>query len=360
MESKSNINIKFAEIPQLIVKNVPERKEVKTSTYVSYGLRNDYPNFLYEIYKDCPTLQTVVNGFADYVVGDGVSCSVAASPNPSESWDELYVHLAADYVLQGECFIQVIRNKADGIAELYWLDALHVRTDEDNQTFYYNEDFGKSYVKASKTITYPKFVPEFKQPVSVICIKTPLSKGAYALPLWHSAIKSVMTEIAIDDFHLNEIENNFFGSAVINFNNGVPSEEEQDELEKKVGKKFSGHQNAGRFLLSFNNGVQNQTTVSRMATDDFDKRYDSLAKKTQQQIFTAFGVSPVVFGVEKETTGFNSEDYEQAFKLFNRTKILPIQKRLNDTFDKIFEQSGVMVIKPFTIDFNNNSETNVN
>ena len=97
-----------------------------------------------------------------------------------------------------------------------------------------------------------------------------------------------------------------------------------------------------------------------MATDDFDKRYDSLAKKTQQQIFTAFGVSPVVFGVEKETTGFNSEDYEQAFKLFNRTKILPIQKRLNDTFDKIFEQSGVMVIKPFTIDFNNNSETNVN
>lgn len=361
MANKETVNIKFAEIPQLIVQSIPERKEYKTSTYVNYGVRNDYPTFLWDAYSKCPTLQTVVNGFADYVVGDGVSCSVLSQPNPVSSWDDLYTHLAADYVLYGECFIQVIRNKKGNVSELYWLDALYVRSDEDNETFYYNEDFGKSYVKASKTVIFPKFKAEFEQPSSVVCIKTPLGKGTYSLPLWHSALKAVMTEIAIDDFHLNEIENNFLGSAVINFNAGVPSEEEQDELEKKVAKKFSGHQNAGRFLLSFNNGVTNKTTIDRLATDDFDKRYESLATKTQRQIFTAFGVSPVVFGVEKENTGFNDEDYQQAFKLFNRTKIKPIQARLNDALDKVFEQKGSMTVKPFTINFDNNSnETTVN
>lgn len=351
MATKETVNIKFAEIPQLIVQSIPERKEYKTSTFVNYGMRNDYPSFLWDAYSKCPTLQTVVNGFADYVVGDGVSCSVLSQPNPVSSWDDLYTHLAADYVLYGECFIQVIRNKKGNISELYWLDALYVRSDEDNETFYYNEDFGKSYVKASKTVIFPKFKAEFEQPSSVVCIKTPLGKGTYSLPLWHSALKAVMTEIAIDDFHLNEIENNFVGSAVINFNNGIPTEEEQDELEKRVAKKFSGHQNAGRFLLSFNNGVTNKTTIDRLATDDFDKRYESLATKTQRQIFTAFGVSPVVFGVLEEGKGFSDQDFVSSFKLFNRTKIKPIQKRINDALDKVFEQKNSMTVKPFTIDF---------
>lgn len=354
------INLRFAEIPQEIVKTIPDRTEQKTSTYISYGIRNDYPNFLYDCYSKCPSLQTIVNGFADYVVGDGVSSSVMEKPNPFETWDSFYVHLSADYILYGSCYIQVIRNVKGDVAEFYWLDALYVRTDKYNETYYYNENFGKNYVKSLDTVTFPKFKYDLNQPTSVICIKTPLSKGVYSLPMWHSALKSVLTEIGIDDFHLNELENNFFGSAIINFSNGVPSEEEQDEIEKKINKKFTGHQNSSRFVLSFNDGEEHKTTIERLATDDFDKRYESLAKKTQQQIFTAFGVSPVVFGVEKDTTGFNDEDYQQAFKLFNRTKVQPIQKRLNDIFDKVFGINGSMTIKPFTIDWsedNNEEET---
>ena len=349
MENK--INVKFSSVPQLIADSIPDSTERKSSTYISYGIKNDYPNFLYDSYSKCPSLQTIINGYADYVVGDGIIGNVLSKPNPSESWAELYVHLAADYVLYGNCFLQVIRNVKNEPVEIYWLDAMYVRTDKNNESFYYNENFGKNYVKSSDTIVYPKFKRDLVQPSSVVMIKTPLSKSTYGNPIWHSALKSVMTEISIDDFHMREIENNFFGSAIINFSNGIPSEEEQEIIEKMVNKKFSGSQNAGRFLLSFNNGVDNKTTVERLGTDDFDKRYESLAKKTQKQIFTAFGVSPVVFGVLEEGKGFSDQDFVSSFKLFNRTRIYPIQTRINDVFDKIFGVENSMTIKPFTIDF---------
>ena len=358
----SKLNIKCAEIPQVIVDSIPDKTERKSSTYVSYGIRNDYPNFLYDCYTKCPSLQSIINRYADYVVGDGVSSTIISKPNPKETWDELIIHLSADYILYGYAFIQVIRDKANRPREFYWLDALYVRTDEDNETFYYNEDFGKTYTRNNKTIIYPRFKRDFVQPSSVIMFKTPLSKGAYGLPIWHSALKSVLTEIGIDDFHMNEIENNFFGSAIINFNNSTPTDEEKDEIEKLVKKKFSGHQNAGRFLLSFNDDKDHSTTIERLATDDFDKRYESLAKKTQNQIFTSFGISPVLCGIVADGKGFSDQDFISAYKIFNRTGVRPVQGKMVDVFDYIFEQKGSLEIKPFSIDFtddNNNKDEEI-
>ena len=268
------------------------------------------------------------------------------------------VKLASDYLLYGIAYLQIIRDNSMKIAEIYWLDSMFVRSDEYQETFYYNEDFGKTYVKSSNTIEYPRFKRDFIAKASILPIKTPLGKGTYGSPMWGSALKAVLTEVNIDDFHLNELENNFYGSAIINFNNGKATDEEKDEIEKLITKKFTGHQNAGRFLMSFNKGKDNETTINRLSGDDFDKRFDSLSKKTQKQILTAFGVSPVIFGIEKDTTGFNDEDYQQAFKLFNRTKVQPVQKRLIDTFDRIFGVVGSVKIRPFSIDWSEDEENN--
>ena len=39
---------------------------------------------------------------------------------------------------------------------------------------------------------------------------------------------------------------------LINFNNGIPNEEERRLLEHKIAQKFSGSSNAGKFILAFN------------------------------------------------------------------------------------------------------------
>ena len=350
----SKIQIAFSSVDERIANTIPSNKEIKSSSYTYWGDKNNFPKFLFDCYQSCPTLSTIINGFTDYICGSKVTSTVQAKPNPTETWQEFLTHISADYVLYGVTYIQVIRNLKGEVSELYWLDAQYVRSDDDNETFWYNKKFGESYVKSSSTLIYPKFKKDIVEPSSVIAIKTPLGKGVYGSPMWISGLKSVITEIAIDDFHMSEIDNNFAASAIINFNNGVPSEEDKDNIERMIKKKFTGSHNAGNFLLSFNSGKANATTIERLATDDFDKRYVALATKTQKQIFTAFGVSPVVFGIERETTGFSGEDYHEAFLIFNKTKIEPIQNRLIDAIDRIFGVSGSLVIEPFSIDWTDN------
>ena len=360
MKDNVGINVRFSAINERIVETIPENVEITgTSKYTLWGKDNKYPNFLFDCYKNCPTLQSILNGYVDYVCGNGVTSNTLTRPNPSESWDEFIAHLASDYVIFGVCYIQVIRNKAGNIAELYWLDSRFVRTNEDEQAYWYNEDFARKYVRTTKTLVYPKFIKETQLPASILAIKTPFSRETYGTPIWESAIKDVNVEMGITDFHLNELENNFAGSAIISFNNGVPTEDQQDEIEKLVAKKFSGHQNAGRFLLSFNNGKENETTIQRLQTDDFDKRYIELKNKTKENIYSSLRANPQLFGTNV-ASGLNDQDYQESFRIFNRTCIYPIQKRIIDGLDRIFGIQSSISIKAFSIDFGDNDTNNNN
>lgn len=360
------IQLGFAAIDKTYEESIPSSAEYdyKGKGHIAWGTGDDYPVFLYSLFLECPTLQSIINGTTNFISGDGVVPNVGLKKAnmKGETYDDLVSLLASDYLTFGIAYLQVVRNKVGGIAELYWLDARFVRSDKENEMFTYNEDFGKKWGRSSKSIVYPKFVPDaVNVPSSIICIKTPTSRGTYGTPVWGSALKSVITEVEIDKFHLNEIENNFVGSAVININSGIPDDEQKREIEKNIQEKFTGAENAARFLLVFNNNAENATTVERLSGDDFDTRYDSLADKTQQQIFTAFGCSPVLMGVYQQGTGFNDQDYMQAFKLYNRTRVRPIQKQIIDAFDKVFGTVGSLTIKPFSIDWTEDGEEkNVN
>lgn len=115
-------------------------------------------------------------------------------------------------------------------------------------------------------------------------------------------------------------------------------------------EKFGGSENAGRFLLSFNNGKDNATTVDRLNTDDFADRYNNLAKETQNRIITTFGATPALFGIPTENNGFNSQEYSDLFKIYSRLRIKPIQKQIIDTFDYITNIEGCMSFIPYSLE----------
>lgn len=366
INEEQKIKVSFAAIDKYLTKNIPSSKEGESrgKGHVTWGENDDYPNFIYQLYLDCPTLATIINGTTNFITGNGVRCGITGweyTNKKKETWEHLLQKLAYDYLTFGICYIQVIRNKQGEVCEFYYLDSRFVRSDEYNEMFFYNKEFGKRYGRSNKTIIYPKYVADaIDVPSSVICIKTPYSRGAYGISTWGSAVKSVIIETGIDDFHLSELENNFTASAIINFNNGVPSDEDADEIEKNVREKFSGEQNAGRFVLSFNNGKDNETTVQRLGTDDFDKRYESLASKTEKQIYTAFGANPNLFGCATENNGFNSEEYSSAFKIYNRIRVKPIQMQLIDAFDIVLGVKGSIIIDPFVLEETDANSEDIN
>lgn len=358
MENKETKETKVVAV-KLIAQDSYIESHIVAPTEVKYrndmylwGRRNDYPAYLSELYAEVTTLRSVVNGVIDYVAGDDciLSTDLPVGPgmaNEDQTVFDLVQNLAKQLGLYGGFAMQVIRTKGGGIHSLYCLDLKYVRTNKDNSVFWYSEKWDGRKEKAKE---YSKFIPAAKdQETGIVFVKRATDTGVYPAPVWAASVKAAETERCTDVYHLNAINNGFEGSAVINFNNGVPDEETRKKIEKEVNEKFGGYQNAGRIVTCWNDAVTNKTTIDTFKTEDFGAKYESLSKWSRQQLFTAFRANPNLFGIGTESTGFNQEEYESAFKLFNRTTVRPFQRLITDAFQRIFG-AAVLNIKPFTLE----------
>lgn len=348
--------VTFSAIDPFKVSAIPSAKETegRGQNWVVYGDKNAYPNFLYSLYQDDATLQSIIDGQIDYCKGEEIHLAIDLGwgedivNRTGEHVEDFAEKCFSDLAIFGGYYIQVIRDNSGSIKELYWLDYRFMRTDKDNQTFYYSEDFEseKSYGRC-KTLVYPKFIQDATVETSVYFYKRSQSRGTYATPIYNGAIKSIVTDMKINNFSLNEVENNFTASALINFCNGIPDDKIKEEIERDLEEKFQGSENAGRFLISYNVDQEHATQIERIQADDFDKRYEALQRRVQSQIYVSMRANPQLFGMPVEGTGFAGQEYQAAYALYNQSVIRPSQKAFVNVMDKIFDAEATVSIVPF-------------
>jgi len=364
------IRVSFAAIEPYIEKNIvqPTERIYTGRDQVEWGDKNVYPDYLLDLSKTVPSLRSVINGTVDFIVGDDVAIQPLdkeGSRQPGvmnakgDTIRDQVEDIARDYETYGGFALQVVRSVTGRIVDIYYCDIRFLRSNKDNTVFYYSEKWGQS---RRKVIEYPAFMhlPEKewskleedernRNLSSILYVKNNHTQ-VYPLPVYCAAVKACEIERCIDDYHLNAICNGFAPSAVINFNNGQPSDEIKKEIEKDVNEKFAGHANAGRIMISFNDNKDVAATIDTVKTEDFGERYKALANHSRQQIFTAFRANPNLFGIPTENLGFSQEEYESAFKLYNRTCIKPVQRIICDAYDRIYGTAGVLTITPFSLE----------
>lgn len=348
--------VSFASLGSYIESRVVEATETKNRThdYIEWGEDNNYPDYLLGLYRNVASLRSVVNGSVDYCAGNAVTSVVPllmGSVNDDEQTiSEVVSQIARDFYIYGGFAIEVGRNAFGEVASVRPLDFTKVRTDKENKVIYYSEDWSNS---RRKMLVLPHYVAEHKNiETSVLYVKN-THYQTYPEPLYVASLKSCEVERAIDEYHLNAINNNFSASYIINFNNGEPEEAQKREIVEGLTNKFTGQQNAGRIMAVFNTSAENATTLQKLEQDNFGERYTALANHCRQQIYTAFRANPNLFGIPTESLGFSSEEYAEAFKLYNRTQIRPVQARIVDAFDKIFGVKGSITIVPFSLEDGN-------
>ena len=64
--------------------------------------------------------------------------------------------LAKDYNLYGGFALQIIRDHNGDVAEIYYIDMRYLRSNKENDVFYYNEHWEKG--GRTDVIKYPKFM----------------------------------------------------------------------------------------------------------------------------------------------------------------------------------------------------------
>jgi len=165
----------------------------------------------------------------------------------------------------------------------------------------------------------------------------------YSLPDWVAAMQFAVSEGEISNLHLNNITNGFLPAVMLNFNNGVPAPEERETIEDLVQAKFTGTDNAGRFMLSFNDDPATKPTLDIIDIPNLHEKYDYVAEYTQDRILVAHRVtSPLLFGIRTKNNGFSSqsEEMKTAFSILQTMTIAPFQNLILNALDYALTEGG--------------------
>lgn len=338
---------------------IPEMIEVsvKNKEYVGFGIDNMFPNYLLQLYNQCADHQSIIDGCVNYVMGNGITIvnnvkleEFAKNVNADgETLADIMRKAELDFQIFGGFALKLITNNFGELVEIYNVKLDEVRLNEDSTNSYISNLWGKWGAKA---VEIPLFKSDKKQKLSIYYYKGKKSRGIYPVALYNAALKAIQTSIKISDFHLTNIMTGFNANVIINFNNGEPSEEMKEAIEESLKEKFSGT-DGDKMMAVFNNGSENAVTVSRLDDDNSDEKFQTLAKSTQNTIFTSHKVtSPQLFGVKAENQGFSKTEFVEAFEIYNSTVIAPLQKDLTLEFTKILSKFFTDVtinIVPFVI-----------
>ena len=365
---ENKVLVSFSAIDPWLERNIvaPTEAPVRGKDYVSWGDFNSYPDYLLELAKSVPTLRSIIQGTVDFIVGDDTTIRPLVdgyAPGQmnlrGDTIAEQVEDLARDWMTYGGMALQVIRAFDGSVAEVYYIDIRFLRMNKEGDVFYYSEKWAERGRRDA--IVYPAFRGDIaekwagmsdeerdRNASSILYVKSTHSQ-VYPLPVYAASVKACEIERLVDDYHLSSIMNGFASSLIVNFNNGQPTDEMKEEIERDFDEKFTGAGNAGRVMFSWNKSKDNATTFEVPPVTDFGEKYKALAENSRQKIFTAFRAYPNLFGLST-STGFNIEEFEQAFKLYNRTAVRPVQRLIADAYDRIYGQQGVLNIVPFSLD----------
>ena len=328
---------------------IPKVKEVHNRSWVEYGDDNNYFGELIQRYLGSPTNSRCINGISDMIYGRGLEAlDSKEKPQMYAGMKMLFKQdcvkkVSTDLKMLGQAAIQVVyKNRKKEIASLHHFPMETLRAEKAKsgkvEAYYYHADWAN--IKPSDK---PKRIPTFRngtrsQRIELYIIKPYKAGFYYYSPVdYQGCLQYASLEEEVSNYHLSNIENGLQPSMLINFNNGIPNDETQDIIERKIYEKFSGSSNAGRFILAFNEDKDSQSQIDPINLPDAHAQYEFLAKESREKIMIGHGVvSPILLGI-KDNTGFgnNAEELRTASILMDNMVIRPFQQLLIDSFNEL-------------------------
>lgn len=342
--------------------------------WVNWGVKNDYPQKLSELYFNSIVHKSCVDFIVTAVVGDGIDYSAMnlkaseVMPNYQQTWDDFLRQLVLDYILYGTYSFQIIRNKDGKTFSYYHQPVSSVRCtprDEDgNINSYY---ICSDWTATSKytPIELPRFgfqeeetIQSGKPYLFVYEAYTP-DLDYYTTPKYVGGIKAIMTELELIRYDLRAVKNNFSANGFLVLPR-VESDNEKTDLLNNIKNAFIGADNANSLVVTFSNGDENDSNVAKFVkidkdSDDVNLFAESNARNIDR-IVTAHRIpSKALIGMPTDgaSLGGDGNQLNVSWNLFNKTVATEHRNAIVNTINKMLLLNGIdtqIVLKP--LDFN--------
>ena len=344
-----NNNIKLIQLGSYVR---PDVKEYIGRKWVLNGEKNFYPQYVIDRRIGSPTNGSILEVFCELLYGKGLA--VKGSDEVYEELCEVFPKREQrkcinDFETFGYYFMQILRGKGTEkkIAKILHLPVEKMGRDKmdeegDINGAWYCEDW-------KNTFKYPpEYIPEFKgvldEPVMVKSV-VPHQQGQtyFSLPNYVQGLQYAEMEEEISNFCINHIKNGLSFGYIINFNNGGNlTSEQKNEVERMIKNKLTGSENAGKFMLSFNDSKDVEVTVVPLEVSDAHSQWEFLTKLSSEKIVTAHGAFPALFGLQT-SSGFssNADELDVQSKLIQDYQIAPKQAFFVDELEELLEFNGL-------------------
>ena len=346
-------NINFVQLSSYTSPRITENSRLG---WVEYGDDNNYFQYLIDRYNGSPTNNAVVSGVIDMIFGKGLDAT--DSGQNTEGYMQLrklikdseLKKVINDYYLLGNGAFQVIYNRDKSkIVEVYHMPVECLRAEKCNEdgeveAYYYAYDWSEVRSK-KKADRIPAFgYGEASEKVEILYFRPYRSGSYYYSPVdYQGALPYAELEGEVANYHINNIKNGLAPSMIVNFNNGVPPEEERDIIESQIKQKWGGSSNAGKFILAFNDSSDSAASIEPVQLSDAHNQYEFLSRECQQKVLVGHRItSPMLFGVKDQTgLGNNADEIKTAFQLFDNSVIKPKQEQVISALDQILAFNNI-------------------
>jgi hypothetical protein len=311
-----------------------------------------YYEWLIDRFRNSATHNAVTNNICRLIYGRGLYAKDAArrandyAQMKSMFTPEVLRPVVLDYKLLGSGAFQVIYNKAGSkVSKVEHIRMDLLRPEKCNEkgeieAYYYSDNWDD--VKKFP----PKRIPVFGSgsPLEVLVFGNySIGRKYFCSVDYEGALDYCVLEEEIATYLVNDVQNGFSGTKVVNFNNGVPSEEQQRLIVNKTMKKFTGS-SGEKVIIAFNDSDANKTTVDDIPLNDAPEHYQYLSEEARNKILVGHNVtSPMLVGISPDGQGFssNADEIETASKYFHNTVIKAFQETIIDAIDKILAINNV-------------------
>lgn len=331
-------------------------EKVTKNEWVNFGDDNDYFDYLLDLYNGSAIHGAITLSKAEQVYGGGLdalnkqSNIIGYNTIKSLLKSKDLKNFILDYLIFGNATLQVIWSKDKSkIAKVDYIPVKNIRPQQCDEegvinNYYYSDNWKQYRKEQYKPLPFPAFNIEQRGGIQILWIKnTNPSLFYFGLPDYIAGVNYIELDIAIGEYYLNYAVNGFSPTMFVQFNNGIPSEDEQIDVERRFLSKFSGEQGQ-KIMFGFNDSPEVATKIDTIQSSDGDKQYELLQETVANRIVTAHRiVSPTLFGFrDSGGLGNNANELYQAQELTYKLLIQSFQEEVIDEVVKpIANTNGV-------------------
>ena len=347
--------------------------------YVNWGIKNNYPNILLDLYNQSPTHRSSVNFAVQSILGNGVDFEEMklngdeVVPNYAQTWDEVIKSLAMDYILYGSYAIQVIMNK-DGKTYSFWhmpLDKVRWgEYDEDGQitSYWISNDWTALGQNPPFEIDALDMREDFKiekgKPYLYVYRTYSPTMTYYTQPHYAAAIKAIQAEIEYCNYDLKNIVNGFAPSGVLTLPE-VETDEQRQAIINNVTRMFQGSDNANSVMITFRSNLEDKGVEYTPFTNSTGNvnLYADANQRVINRILASHQIpNAALIGMpDIGNSGFSSEadKLEVSYQLYNKLTGNYNRMAVIRTLNQMLKMNGIdteIIMKPLSFnDFGNDA-----